>query len=264
MSKDISTYFYRLFSWLSHRLSAGNTGGYGVHSPMLFELTRNVMTDRNVYYCFSSIEHQRRVLLSSSESVYVDDYGTGVSGVRRVADIAVSSLKSPKEAQLLMRIAVMNHAKEIVELGTSLGITTAYLASVGSDVRVTTYEAAKEVIRQAEKVWSRLKLENISVVQGNITESLVSYEPKGQFVDMAFIDANHTGDATLDYFNTLAHFAGADSVYVIDDIHSSPDMESAWHTIQKRNDVTATIDVYSMGLVFFDKNLEKRGYKVRL
>ena len=158
----------------------------------------------------------------------------------------------------------MMKAKEIVELGTSLGITTAYLASVGSDVSVTTFDGAEQLTRVAKNMWSTLGLKNITPVNGDIDMTLPTFQPGAGRIDLAFVDANHTGEATLRYFDCLAKWGTENSVFVVDDIHSSADMDSAWHAIQQRNNVTATIDVYSMGLVFFDKHLEKRDYKVRL
>ena len=75
---------------------------------------------------------------------------------------------------------------------------------------------------------------------------------------------NHTYEATMAYFDVLANKFHEKSVLVIDDIHHSKEMERAWKNICADERVTSTIDLYQMGLVFFDKHYWKRNYRMRL
>lgn len=260
---NLKLLIWRTADYLRHYFSSKHTMGYSVHSPYLFQIARFVIPDNTPYYCFKEIEKMRRDMLASREKVYVEDYGTGQSGERLVADVAKSSLKDARQAQLLMRLAVMAEAKEIVELGTSLGVTTAYLASVGKDVHVTTFEGAANLAKIAKKNWERTKLSNITCVVGSIDDTLYNYAHMRE-TDFAFVDANHTGEATLRYVSELMKYRKEKSIFAVDDIHSTPEMLSAWRDICAMDGVTATMDLYSMGLIFFDKNLEKRTYKIRL
>ena len=54
------------------------------------------------------------------------------------------------------------------------------------------------------------------------------------------------------------------SVIVVDDIHHSAEMERAWREICADERVTSTMDLYQMGLVFFDKHYWKRHYVMKL
>ena len=255
--------FFRAWTYVRHRVTANNTMGYGIHSPHLFYLARFVIPSREAYYAFSPIERLRSALLRSTEMVYVEDYGTGASGERRVADIARSSLKPRDEAQLLMRLAVAHRAEEMLELGTSLGISSAYLASVGSRAHLTTFEGAPALIEIAKHQWEMLGLKNIDCIAGNIDTTLPQWRPSRP-LDLVYIDANHRGEALLRYFEQTLQMAADSALYILDDIHSSPDMEEAWRSICRHPKVTASIDLYSMGLVFLDTNLEKRTYSIRL
>lgn len=266
---------YRVGSYVRHQLTAWHTGGEGVHSPTLFYIVRMIMYDDNAYYVFPQIEQKRGKLLHSADIVHQTDYGTGARAseqedgaviARRVADIARSHLAPPATGQLLFRLAnyltALHTPLTIVELGTSLGITTAYLASPSPKNTVQTYEGAEEVIEEAMKTWRALKLTNIEPVVGNIDQTLATNCPKR--VDLAYIDANHTYEATLRYFRQLLPATGQQSIYVVDDIHHSPEMERAWHAIQAIPQVTSTIDCYHCGLVFFDKHYIRKHYRMRL
>ena len=289
MKKNV--YLYRVSSWLKHQLTARNTGGHGVHSPYLFEWVRMVMSDKNTYYVWDEIEEIRQEMLKDTRELEFVDYGSGILKVengerRRVCDIAKGSLARRKEAQLLARLVgwlgrplltspsrggIGDEASEdrkgltIVELGTSLGVTTAYLAAMDSRNKVVTYEGCPAVAEVARANWEKLGLSNIACVVGEITvDSLQLAVDRLSGIDVAFIDANHTCEATLTYFNALASRVHEKSVVVVDDIHYNEDMEKAWKAICADERVTTTMDLYRMGLVFFDKHYWRKHYKMRI
>lgn len=233
-----------------------------------------ILYDDNAYYAFPRIEQQRAALLRSTTTIRQQDYGTGAgtdspnaSTVRRVAHIARTHLESSKIAQMLYRLvnhltATQQRPLTILELGTSLGITTAYLAAPSAKNTVQTYEGAEEVLEVAEQVWRTLRLTNIEPVLGNIDQTLPKLCPKQ--IDLAYIDANHTCEATLRYFRQLLPHIASHTIIVVDDIHHSPEMERAWHEIQTVKQVTSTIDCYHIGLVFFNPHYIRKHYKMRI
>ena len=274
---DYKVVIYRVKSWLKFHLTAWNTGGEGVHSPYLFEWVRMVMSDKHAYCVWDKVEGVRTQMLASEDVVEFVDYGSGVRlssenaiNKRVVKDIAKGSLAKAKYAQMLFRLVNWlghqlrdgNKGLIIVELGTSLGITTAYLAGVDIRDKVYTYEGCEAVAKIAKDNWKVLGMNNIECVVGPIDEEQLRAGLK--IVDVAFVDANHTYEASMKYFNVLAEKVHDKSVVVIDDIHRSVEMESAWKEICADERVTSTIDLYQMGLVFFDKHYWKRNYRMRL
>ena len=272
-----NAYLYRVRTWLRHYLTAWNTGGEGVHSPYLFEWVRMVMSDKHAYRIWNDIERVRAQMLASKEVVEFVDYGSGkrqlgehARSERLVREIAKGSLATAKYAQMLFRLVNwLGHQLRkddegliIVELGTSLGVTTAYMAGVDARDKVYTYEGCEAVAKIARDNWKALGINNIECRIGTIKGEIL----KGclERVDIAFIDANHTYEASLEYFNVLASKVHEKSVIVLDDIYHSEEMEKAWKEICKDERVTTTIDLYQMGLVFFDKHYWKRNYRMRL
>ena len=266
---------YRMRTWLRHQLTARHTGGHGVHSPSLYELVRMIMMDNNSYYYWAEIEKLRAKLLADERALCFVDYGSGAEergaqSLRQVRAIAGQSLAPKKYARLLARLVNWLGGKtcgdsnglNIVELGTSLGITTAYLASVDTRNRVLTYEGCGAVADVARENWRKLGLDNIACYVGEIDVDKLR-EQVAQ-VDIAFIDANHTYASTLAYFNVLAEKVHKKSVIVVDDIHHSEEMERAWKEICADDRVTSTMDLFQMGLVFFDKYYWRRNYRMRL
>lgn len=278
--KNLSVYLYRIFARVRHVLTAWNTGGEGIHSPYLFYLVRFLFYDRNAYYSWDAIEERRRAMLHAPKPLQVTDYGTGTSGTRLVSDIARTSLGSPREAQLLYRL-VNYLAREgwesdprrtplILELGTSLGLTTAYLASPDSRIRVVTFEGSEEIAGLARLNWKKLELKNIDVITGNIDQMLPEYVEHTLYnnararADLIFMDANHTYDATLRYYEILRPLIHRKTIVVLDDIHWSPDMNRAWMELSRRSEVTSSMDLFDLGLLYFDPDYLPKHYRLRL
>ena len=294
---ELRVALYRAKSWLRHQLTAWNTGGEGVHSPYLFEWVRMVMMDKNAYYIWGEIERCREKMLRDERELEFVDYGSAIKSrslengsktacrlefrdMRRVCDIARRSLAKRKYAQMLSRLVNWlgaSHSLEngsetayslefrgltIVELGTSLGVTTAYMAAMDSRNRVVTFEGCEAVANMARENWKALNINNIECRVGKIDAEQLTRDI--EHLDVAFIDANHTYVSTCEYFDVLAGKVREKSVIVVDDIHCSEEMEKAWKAICADERVTSTIDLYQMGLVFFDKHYWKRHYTMRL
>ncbi len=273
---NLKNRLYQICTWIIHIVTARNTGGENIHSPYLFEWVRMVMYDSHTYYAWSDIEQRRCAMLCDPKVLTYVDYGSGnrthtMASQRTVRDIAHISLEPRIYAQLLFRLVNwMGHqAREqhklplhIIELGTSLGITTAYLASADSRNQVITFEGCHDVAKEAYENWSKLQLYNIRCVEGDINTTLCNNLPA--VVDLAFIDANHTYEATMMYFDTIRQHIHPKSVVVIDDIYHSPEMKRAWGEICRCSIVTTTMDMWKMGIVFFDTNYLRKHYKLRL
>ena len=265
---------HRILAFLKHRLTAWNTTGEGIHSPYLFELVRFVLRDENAFYCFADIERRRELLLACEDTLEVVDYGSagspqGTPFWRRVCDIASTHLESPKMAQVLFRLTNFLTQKQhrplrILELGTSFGITTAYLATADSRNRVVTCEGSEAVLRVAQGVWRALRLENIEWIEGNIDKTLFVGSQIPARLDLAYVDANHTYEATMRYADFLLARMDEKGIIVIDDIHYSESMERAWEALKADVRVSTSMDLYHMGLLFVDPHYLKRHYRIRI
>lgn len=248
--------------FLRHVLTARHTKGFGIHSPYMFDFVKLVVYEKNPFYVFEPIERLRSQLLKSKKTIHFTDYGTGADREEKVSSIASRSVKSAKYSQLLYRIARSNDTQTVLELGTSLGISTAYMASASSQSYCYTLEGCDEVAKIALENFKTLKLNNIDVIQGNIDETLKSIVGQVQNFDLIFMDANHTGEATLRYFKLISEKINSRTILVVDDIYWSDSMEKAWSEIKNDARVTSTLDLFSMGIVFFNTDLNKKHYKI--
>ena len=236
---------------------------HGIHSPFVFDLYNEVINKKGDYYSFDKIEHLRKKLLLSKKEIDVTDLGTGKSGKRIVGEIAGRSLKEKKYCELLFRLVYHFKPTAILELGTSLGITTSYLASANKNAKVITIEGCPNTAAEAKKSFESLGLNNIETVTGDFENVLSSVICHPSSVDFIFFDGNHRKEPTLKYFEQCLEVAHNDSVFVFDDIHWSDEMEEAWEEIKSHPDVRVTIDLFFLGLVFFRKEQVKENFIIR-
>ena len=258
--------FYLAFSFLKHALTAHNRRGHGIHSPHLFRLVNDVLPSKNPYYCFEKIEPIRQKLLTNQQVIEMHDFGTkGKKNPRYnvvIQSVAKNTLMPAHEAQQIFRLLVaLQKPCVCVELGTSLGITTAYLASANIQNRIYTFEGAETIADMAAEIWHKLNLQNIELIRGNINETLPHFLNQLKTpIDFAILDANHTFEATMQYFEQITQHIHQKTIVVVDDIHASGEMHQAWKRICQHPLVTATVDMFAFGLVFFDSHYIKQEF----
>ena len=102
------------------------------------------------------------------------------------------------------------------------------------------------------------------LVTGNINSSLPLILNQLKSVDLAFIDANHTYKATMDYYQMIYTKCHAKSVLIFDDIYWSKEMTKAWLEIAKKPEVSVSLDTGKMGIILFRKEQIKEYFRIRL
>lgn len=241
---------------------------HSLHSPFLFSLyTTVIRADNWREPALAPIRTLRRELRHTKTSIAITDLGAGSrvnsSHQRTIADIARHSQKSPRYSRLLYRLVRHSQSKVIVDLGTSLGLTTASMAVATPGSRVLTFEGCPQTAAVAQANFDRLGLANVSVVVGNIDDtlspSLLALGP----ADFVFFDANHRYEPTVRYFETCLLNRHNDTVFVFDDIHWSAEMEAAWAFIKAHPAVRVTVDLFGVGLVFFRREQPRQDFVLR-
>lgn len=248
--------------------TASNGKGHGVHSPFVFDFIINVLNDGKTYEAYGQVEGLRSRLLRDNTLLTVEDFGAGsaISNTRHrsVASIAKNAAKSKKLGQLLHRIVRYYQPATMLELGTSLGVSSAYMALGNPAAKLVTGEGSTAVAAQATANFKQLGLAGVQLVPGNFDETLPGMLRKLGTVGLAFLDGNHRLEPTLHYFQQLQPYLTAYSIVIVDDIHWSEGMEQAWEQIKENPAVTLTIDLFFVGLVFFRKDFKvKQHFVVR-
>ena len=260
--------FHLGLKYLSFYLSASNNKGHGIHSPFVFEFITNVLNDKTQYPEYENVEKLRELLVQDDGVLTVEDFGAGSlrdkTARRTIASIAKNAAKPPKYGQLLFRVVKYYGVQHILELGTSLGLSTSYLSLAQPDSKLITMEGASSVAARARQNFDSLDLQNISIIEGNFDQTLFSALTQMPKVDFVFVDGNHRREPTERYFNQLLPAVNNNSILIFDDIHWSREMEQAWETIIQNSSVRCSIDLFFAGILFFRQEFkEKQHFRIR-
>lgn len=249
-------------NYLRYLVSASNGKGHGIHSPFVFDFVTEVLNGKTQPDVFRRIESLRRDLRRDDRRVTVEDFGAGSaidpSTERRVGDIARHAAKPAKYGRLLHQIAHHYGCRRVLEIGTSLGLSTAYLASAEGVEEVITLEGVPGIVELARENFAKLTLGNATVVEGRFEDTLQGVLDSQPPHDLVFFDGNHRKEPTLRYFGQCLDKARETDIFVFDDIHWSREMEEAWEAIRSHDRVACTIDLFFVGIVFFRSEFRER------
>jgi len=253
------------FDYLLYRLKAKTR--HGLHSPFVYRLVDKVIYDYTTKKDYDEIEGIRKQLLADDRMITVTDLGAGShvnnSKQKRVGDIAKNALKPSPLAQLLYRLAADAQSDNIIELGTCLGTTSVYLQKAAPKAKVYTLEGCPQTAGVAKESFAKAKTDNIELVIGNFDHTLPDVIAGLDKLDFVFVDGNHRKDATLKYFEWCLPKAHEGTLLIFDDIYWSEGMKEAWAQIKAHPQVTVTVDLFWIGLVYFRKGQVKEDFVIK-
>ena len=254
--------FTLINKYISYLWKASNGHGHGVHSPFVFAFIKNVLNTKSKGPSIDAIELYRQRLLNNQKEITILDLGAGAdpkgNKSRTIAQIAKGALKPKKYSSLLSRIVKYYQPSQVLEMGTSLGITTCYLAHGVPNASVVTMEGAPTVAHEALTTFKNLGFQNIQLIEGNFDQSLPNYLQSVSTIGIAYVDGNHRYEPTMQYFNLLLTKSDEHSIFIFDDIHWSSEMEKAWAEIKVDARVSLTIDLFYVGIVFLRKEQKEQ------
>lgn len=254
-------------AYIKYLIKSGNE--HAIHSPFLFDLYTQVISNKKENHPdYAALQLLRKELLSSKEQIEILDLGAGSrinkSNVRTIQTIAKNAEKPAKFGKLFHRLSRRFNPDTIVELGTSLGLTTLYFSKAAPQANITTFEGCPQTASMAQQNFTRLDAQNVNLILGNIDNTLPDFvKSLNKGIDLLYVDANHRFEPTVRYFETCLPYANNDSIFIFDDIYWSDEMTQAWQHIKSHPRVTLSVDLFWIGLVFFRKEQVKEDFILR-
>jgi predicted O-methyltransferase YrrM len=259
-------FFPRIVKYLKYSLFSHHKKGHGIHSPFVFDLVSRVFRNKIDPDIVFSVEKARKKLIADKRKIKVIDLGSrsGSTGeMRRVSEIARRSPVPAKYGALLSKMAAEFGKPLILELGTSFGISTMYMAGSCAGTEVITIEGSAAIADIARQNFTDAGLKNIRVIDGSFDSVIEKFVSEGIKPGLIFIDGNHRKEPVVRYFNRLAQFSDNKTVIIIDDINYSKEMAEAWKEIKRNEKVSVSIDIFRMGICFFREGINHNDYIIR-
>jgi predicted O-methyltransferase YrrM len=218
----------------------------------VYSLYEEVIRSNKHYYKFDEIEKRRLALLKDSTELLSNDPGAGSrkKKAQTIAQVARRSLIHPAWGRMLFKLVLQLKCKKMLELGTSLGISGAYLAAAAADAKLVTIEGRTDIGRKAAETFKQLQLTNITQMDGlfenRIGEAL---EYLGE-VDLVYLDGDHRGEAVKGYIDQILPRLSEQALIIVDDIRWSPSMWKAWTDLLSHPAFEVKVDLLRMGILF--------------
>lgn len=257
-----------ILQYLKYRMRAKTR--HGIHSPFVYSLIEDVIYDGKNYPDYAIIEKEINKLKQNRNVLEIVDFGAKSkkqgykTRFRSISAIASLSGISQRHGRLLYRIVKHSKPATMLELGTSLGLSTMYQAKGNPDAHFTGIEGCASVASITRNSLNAVGCISVKLVMAQFKTALPSFLSELKTtLDYAFIDGDHSYEGTMSYFNQLKNHVSNQSILIFHDIYWSKDMKNAWEEIKKDVDVKVTLDLFYMGIVFFRSEQSKQNFVVR-
>lgn len=256
MKAPLSYWWFRLRSALRWYVAASTR--YDVHSPLLTEFVEEVWRDDRYYHAFGLARSIRKYWRGRPGRVKLLSLGapskTTSHDERSVSSLVATNAIDDDCGRFLFRLALWRRARRILEFGTNAGISTLYLHAADTRARLDTVEGNPAVAKLAAETLRKAGASpQVKQHVGLFADWLRDRDSAPETpLDLFFLDGDHREQPTLAYVKALLPERMQRSVFVIADIHWSAGMERAWEQLKKLPEVTASVDVYHFGLLFFE------------
>lgn len=260
MKNRLSYRLKKTISYAGHSINSRRIGIHGIQSPFVYGFTTNITNNFWPYYAFDKIESLRKVQADNLSKLSINGNNNIIKGY--AAEIELSNVAEIRIGQTLFRIVDYIRANNILEIGTFFGIDTLYLSEARKMSNCVSITENLEMADFSKNILDKTNIDNIKIMACNLNEAL-----KNTFGNSKadFVLFNVFGDLSqkIDYFNCCLSVKHSGTVFVIKHIHCNSQMESFWNIVKDDIEVSASIDMFNMGILFFRKDLEKKNYIIR-
>lgn len=203
--------------------------GHGIHSPFVFSFITRVIEEKTPYHAYEDVRNHMK-------------------------DFPVLSFQENKTHRLLFKIVNYFNLKQILELGGGIGVHTLYMTATSSDIECLSVELTPSKYNQAQMLyneWDR------NIIQSEEPFPSINGKKDCIFVNLKNYNVSH--NELVIYLLSLVH---KDSVIIIDGIRTNRKLQTLWKMLVQQNDVIVSLDLFHLGILFFDKKYYKRNYKL--
>ena len=234
---------------------------HGVHSPLVYQLMDKDLI-ATLPESLKAIREYRRNLSKSNEKWMPVDFGAGSrSPTRNLGDAVRKATSDAKKGEFLCRWTMRFQPKYILELGTHVGIGSAYLLEGCPEAQLFSIEGDPFLYRKSAD-WLKRYGDRVKLYNGSFQEHLKDILPLRQW-DMVLIDGHHQGTALLRYFEMILPHLNENAWVILDDIHWSPDMSEAWRRIINESEKKLTLDFFQYGIYCHAVRYQKEHFMLR-
>lgn len=239
----------RKYLWKIRKAKYGR--GFGIHSPFVYSLITNVLREKSLYYDYKRIELLHDALLNDSSLLQDRDTQKTINKFHT----------SERHGRFLFRLVNFFHPETLLEIGTGLGVDTLYMASPHADCRCITLEEDPCLQNLSAKLFTSHVTSNIESLKGGWEEMLEQVLRNTEKLD--FVCLNATSQQPIRELYKMCRTKMHDqSIFIIRNIRTSIELYELWEELKKEENVVSAVDMYSMGILFYNPSLTNKQYSL--
>ena len=239
------------------RLSQHGVEGKQIAQAFLKTLNGENTPDEN--QLFKKLNQFRLDLITDKRKISFEEIGH--KSIMTVAEVVCRAASPEIWGQFFYRLSKASRIKNILEIGTNLGVSGQYFIKALEGKKNTKFismEGVKGLCEIASTRFDLISGENhFEVIHGLYDKSLQNILTSNIYFDLVFIDGNHRYEATLKYFELLKNNISDRAIVIFDDIHWSSGMKRAWREICTQKGIVFSINFFKLGLIMFDSKQYK-------
>jgi predicted O-methyltransferase YrrM len=178
---------------------------------------------------------KRRQQLALSRRPVAAPIGGRDSGSTTLGELTSRAAIPPRRGSFLAQLAGLAPEGDLLELGSNVGIGTAFLADVArtrGSGHVYSVEGVPGIAEAAERTIKILGLgEWATIICQDFMETLTAASARQREFSFAFIDGSHTYAPTLQYVNAVEPLMRRGGMIVIDDVSQTAGIRKAWREL---------------------------------
>lgn len=202
--------------------------GHGIHSPFLFSLITKVIEEKSPYYAYDDIDS------------FLTEY-------------APNEKYSHKIATLSFRMINYFNAKNILEIGANNKAETLYLTASSSQIKCIS------ILPEAE---DKLAFENLDKIWNRDIKRYNHLPKIEQIQDCIIINFNDSSVSEQELFPYIMNVCHEQTFIILKCIRTNDEAKALWRKLRDSDETSITLDLFNLGIIFFNKKLFKRNYRI--
>jgi predicted O-methyltransferase YrrM len=247
-------------NYLLHQFTAITR--HGLHSPFVYRLVDEVIYDFSDKKVYQTIAEARKRLLNDNREITLTSDATETT-LAKVSSLAKERLQSLRVEKLIYRLVADHQPGNIIELGTDVGIITICLQQAAPSATIFSLDHQQETAAIAAEIFKEYQVENIEQLTGDIKDILPKLLNRLPRLDLLYLNQNYTAESVLQCFELCLPKIHEGTLIIIPGIYSNAGMRKAWAAIKACPQVSITVDLFWIGLVYFRTGKVKEDFKIR-
>jgi predicted O-methyltransferase YrrM len=237
---------------------------YYIHSPFVYDFCRFVLSRKPLQKDSDTINSIIKYYQSKKDILNLQEFGAARKRdyAIKIGDYLNRTAITNKYGRLLHNLVAYYQVEHVIETGTALGISTSWMALSNPNCKISSIEGNKKLCDVSNEMFIRFSITNTQVYCGLVEDVLPELAKNMKCKTLLFIDAHHTGAATMRYFAMIKSYVKDDTIVVFDDINYSAEMNDAWKNIICDERVTLSLNLYRIGVIFFNPSLSKQAFSL--